>query len=362
MKSELRKKGYGYVSVNGVTSPMTSVRHIIPASCASSSAEHSVPIVCEWLCEVASGSTPPLCSWSCTQCSCSSSDSCAAALASWRPTCATKPVGDGPPSRRRWPPPMSISCAAQCSAHVCGHGTFRAIAYSMRTAERIARSDDGSSFAALCGIFGTNSITSIAVSMMMIMNASSTPSFHTPWPISNGWSCDIPITTASPQQKPSITDAAISVMYRWPPIAHTTKQIAPAVITDGKSSSTPSPLPPFSSGRSTSVEMIAANAPSAPFTIPDRPPRTVQIRPTTHAACSATGGLMCAMNANATDSGICAKQIVMPSSTSVLIKSARVLKSHVWNSSWIMWLTRREPIVFLRGAASFASASAMAQI
>merc|ERR1719333_1947764 len=38
---------------------------------------------------------------------------------------------------------------------------------------------------------------------------------------------------------------------------------------------------------STMVEMIAAKAPSAPFTMPERPPKTVQMRPTTQAACSA---------------------------------------------------------------------------
>eukprot|EP00966_Prymnesium_polylepis_P143381 3309954-Prymnesium_polylepis.1 len=50
--------------------------------------------------------------------------------------------------------------------------------------------------------------------------------------------------------------------------------------------------------------------------MPGRPPATPQIRPMTHAACSATGGRTCAMNANAIDSEIWAKQMKTPSSTS----------------------------------------------
>ena len=44
--------------------------------------------------------------------------------------------------------------------------TLRTIAYSMKIAERIARSEEGSSVAPLNGSLGTNSITSIDVIMM----------------------------------------------------------------------------------------------------------------------------------------------------------------------------------------------------
>ena len=116
---------------------------------------------------------------------------------------------------------------------------------------------------------------------------------------------------------------------------------APATITDGNSSSIPAPFCPGCSGSATSVEIIAANAPSAPFTMPERPPSSVQMSPTTHAAWSATGGLMCAMKANATDSGICAKQIVMPSSTSVFTKSTFSFTVHVYQFSCKTWRASR---------------------
>mmetsp|Transcript_5635 Transcript_5635/g.14921 ORF Transcript_5635/g.14921 Transcript_5635/m.14921 type:complete len:201 (-) Transcript_5635:184-786(-) len=194
----------------------------------------------------------------------------------------------------------------------------------------MAISEDGMSFGTslYCShlpvhwILGMNSMVSIEHIMMRTMNhvSGSSPERQTlslPWPIWNGCSCESPITIAMPQQKPSMMEAAISVMKRSPRSSHTSSMKAPATITDGKSSRIPSPLPPSVSGTSTNVAMMAAYAPSAPLTMPERPPKMVQMRPTTHAACSATGGLMCAMKAKATDSGTCAKQIVMPSSTSV---------------------------------------------
>lgn len=50
--------------------------------------------------------------------------------------------------------------------------------------------------------------------------------------------------------------------------------------------------------------------------MPGRPPKALQMKPTIHAAWRAIGGLMFAMKAKATDSGICAKQMVTPNRTS----------------------------------------------
>ncbi len=64
-----------------------------------------------------------------------------------------------------------------------------------------------------------NSIVSIEQMAMSTMNhvSGSEPERHVaslPWPSWNGWSCDRPITMAIPQQKPSMIDAAMSVMKR----------------------------------------------------------------------------------------------------------------------------------------------------
>jgi hypothetical protein len=48
------------------------------------------------------------------------------------------------------------------------------------------------------------------------------------------------------------------------------------------------------------VPTIAAKAPVAPLTIPGRPPKALQMKPTIQAAWRAMGGLMLAMKAKAT--------------------------------------------------------------
>mmetsp|Transcript_20825 Transcript_20825/g.56875 ORF Transcript_20825/g.56875 Transcript_20825/m.56875 type:complete len:209 (-) Transcript_20825:158-784(-) len=192
---------------------------------------------------------------------------------------------------------------------------------SMKTAEKMAKSEEGKTLAALCGILGTNSMTSMAMLISAVMHQSLEPPTQclcSPWPSLKGWSWESPMTIARPLQKPSITEAGTSEMNLYPRVSQISSMKAPQAMTEGKSSSTPAPLPPGVAGSGMSVAMMAAKAPSAPLTIPGRPPKTLQISPTTHAAWMATGGLMCAMKAKATDSGIWAKQIVMPSATSLL--------------------------------------------
>mmetsp|Transcript_1237 Transcript_1237/g.2742 ORF Transcript_1237/g.2742 Transcript_1237/m.2742 type:complete len:208 (-) Transcript_1237:164-787(-) len=135
-----------------------------------------------------------------------------------------------------------------------------------------------------------------------------------------GCNCDSPMTIARPLQKPSMTEAGTSVMNLYVPVSQMRSMKAPHVITDGNSNSMPAPFPPCWAGGGIMVAMMAAKAPSAPFTIPVLPPNRLQIKPTTHAAWIAMCGFMCAMKAKATDSGIWAKQMVMPNRTSFLTK------------------------------------------
>lgn len=160
----------------------------------------------------------------------------------------------------------------------------------------------------------------MAVSMMRTMKPSSAPPFQcrsSPCPSRNGWSCARPMTTARPFTKPTMTDPGMRVMYFEPPTSQNPPMSTPAQITEGKRSSTPSPLPPGVVGSGMKVAMMAAKAPVAPLIIPGRPPSTPQMRPTTQAECSAMGGRTFARKANATDSGICAKAMMSPSRTSV---------------------------------------------
>jgi len=66
------------------------------------------------------------------------------------------------------------------------------------------------------------------------------------------------MTTARPQQKPSMMDAAMSVMKRSPPTAQMVSMKQPATITEGKSSSMPAPFWPGCSGTAIMLPMMAA--------------------------------------------------------------------------------------------------------
>mmetsp|Transcript_57270 Transcript_57270/g.174386 ORF Transcript_57270/g.174386 Transcript_57270/m.174386 type:complete len:206 (+) Transcript_57270:1180-1797(+) len=196
--------------------------------------------------------------------------------------------------------------------------TFRTMPNSMTIAITMATSDEGIiSRNNLSGIFGKNSITSMLVMQIMSIHINSKPDFHS-WVASSVKGCNwaMPITMARPLQKPIITGAGNRVMKRARFARDTQSIRSPASMTDGNRSSTPWPLLPVPPG-GMKVPMMAAKAPVAPLTMPGRPPKTLQMRPTIHAACNAMGGLMWAMKANATDSGICAKQIVMPRRTSL---------------------------------------------
>mmetsp|Transcript_18999 Transcript_18999/g.48995 ORF Transcript_18999/g.48995 Transcript_18999/m.48995 type:complete len:262 (+) Transcript_18999:1158-1943(+) len=194
----------------------------------------------------------------------------------------------------------------------------RTMPNSTMIAETIATSEDGTSLEYLHGILGTNSIVSIEMSVMVSMQPSSGPDLPR-----NGCSCASPITMARPLQKPAITLSGIRVMYLAPPTSHSAPISTPAKMTDGKTSSMPSPLPPTVEGGGMNVAMIAANAPVAPLIMPGRPPSAAQMSPTIQAACSATGGRTWAKKANATDSGTWANVMVMPSKTSVLTCATR---------------------------------------
>mmetsp|Transcript_56523 Transcript_56523/g.132554 ORF Transcript_56523/g.132554 Transcript_56523/m.132554 type:complete len:230 (-) Transcript_56523:107-796(-) len=187
---------------------------------------------------------------------------------------------------------------------------------SSMTAEMMAISEDGTTLKSFNGTCGKNSITDMLVKQMTNIQMSSAPSFHSCVSESlNGCSCANPITMASPLQNPIITGAGSIVMKRDNFSQDTSIMNTPANITDGNRSSTPSPLFPVPAV-SMKVPMIAAKAPVAPLTIPGLPPNADTVKPMTQAACSAMGGLMWAMKAKATDSGICAKQTVTPKSTS----------------------------------------------
>mmetsp|Transcript_114111 Transcript_114111/g.333549 ORF Transcript_114111/g.333549 Transcript_114111/m.333549 type:complete len:248 (+) Transcript_114111:1089-1832(+) len=203
--------------------------------------------------------------------------------------------------------------------------TGRTMQNSKTTEEMMASSEEGSNLATFNGILGKNSMMSMAVIISANMHQSLAPltqCFSSPCPSLKGWSCDQPITIANPLQKPSMTEPGTSEMNLKLPVSQISSMKQPHTMTDGKSNSMPSPLPPGCVGSGMSVAMMAAKAPSAPLTMPVRPPKRLHIKPTTQAACIATCGLMCAMKANATDSGIWAKQMVMPSATSVLTKAA----------------------------------------
>lgn len=131
------------------------------------------------------------------------------------------------------------------------------------------------------------------------------------------------MTMARPLQKPSITGEGNRVMKRESLVTETSTIKRPANMTEGKSNSTPSPLLPVPAG-GMKVPTIAAKAPVAPLTIPGRPPKALQMKPTIQAAWRAMGGLMLAMKAKATDSGICAKQMVMPKRTSRMTYSVLI--------------------------------------
>mmetsp|Transcript_24964 Transcript_24964/g.59330 ORF Transcript_24964/g.59330 Transcript_24964/m.59330 type:complete len:233 (+) Transcript_24964:119-817(+) len=193
---------------------------------------------------------------------------------------------------------------------------LRTMANSMTMAVMIASKDEGITLKTFKGIFGRNSMTAMDEKQMTSIQIISAPSFQ--WCVSgfvNGCSCALPMTMARPLQKPSITGEGSRVMKRDSFVTDTTIIKSPASITEGKSSSTPGPLLPVPAG-GMKVPTMAAKAPVAPLTIPGRPPKALQMNPTIHAACSAMGGLMFAMKAKATDSGIWAKQIVTPSNTS----------------------------------------------
>mmetsp|Transcript_29672 Transcript_29672/g.81686 ORF Transcript_29672/g.81686 Transcript_29672/m.81686 type:complete len:210 (-) Transcript_29672:171-800(-) len=197
----------------------------------------------------------------------------------------------------------------------------RTRANSRTTAERIARSEEGTTRNKRRGTFGRNSMVAIATSVMRSIHSSSPPDFQLPWcpsgaVVLKGWSCAKPMTTARPLQKPIITGDGKSRMKRERCSTDARIINRPASITEGKSSSTPFPLPPGSSCAARKVAMIAAKAPVAPFTMAGRPPKRLQTSPTIQAACSATGGRTCARKAKATDSGIWAKPMVIPKSTS----------------------------------------------
>mmetsp|Transcript_30971 Transcript_30971/g.77470 ORF Transcript_30971/g.77470 Transcript_30971/m.77470 type:complete len:211 (-) Transcript_30971:270-902(-) len=193
---------------------------------------------------------------------------------------------------------------------------------SSATATTTARREDGTSFAYANGSLGTNSMIAIETNMISIMNPSSAPSFHSIAPslvvCPNGCNCARPMTMASPFANPTMTDSGIMVMKRAPPPTVTTPINTPASITEGKSSSTPSPLPPSESGFGRKPAMTAANAPEAPWIMPGRPPKRAQTSPRIQAAWIATVGRTCARKANDTDSGTWAQAMTMPSSTSVL--------------------------------------------
>mmetsp|Transcript_14724 Transcript_14724/g.37749 ORF Transcript_14724/g.37749 Transcript_14724/m.37749 type:complete len:223 (-) Transcript_14724:46-714(-) len=194
--------------------------------------------------------------------------------------------------------------------------TFRTTTNSRKMATRMEIREDGTTLKILSGSFGRNSITAMLEKQMMSIHMSSRPVFQSCVSGSlKGCSCARPMTIASPLQNPIITGAGRSVMKRDRLRRDTISMSTPANMTEGKSSSTPSPFMPVPA-LGMNVPMIAANAPVAPFTMAGRPPKREQIKPIIHAACSAIGGLMLAMKAKATDSGICAKQIVRPSRTS----------------------------------------------
>mmetsp|Transcript_12684 Transcript_12684/g.39915 ORF Transcript_12684/g.39915 Transcript_12684/m.39915 type:complete len:335 (+) Transcript_12684:809-1813(+) len=211
---------------------------------------------------------------------------------------------------------------------------------SRADAMTMARSDEGNILAHARGIFGTNSMVSMLTVMIASMRPSSTPPFHVARPASscalNGWSCARKITMARPLQKPTMTGSPIIVTNRAPPPSQTRPISTPASITDGKRSSTPSPLSPRAFGLDRKVAMTAANAPDAPWIMPGRPPKSAHTSPTIHALCSATAGRTCARKAKDTDSGTCANEMTTPRSTSVLTyasRSARDICDHAGNGS-----------------------------
>mmetsp|Transcript_41687 Transcript_41687/g.134795 ORF Transcript_41687/g.134795 Transcript_41687/m.134795 type:complete len:217 (+) Transcript_41687:924-1574(+) len=180
----------------------------------------------------------------------------------------------------------------------------------------MAMRDEGTTLNIFNGILGKNSMMSMLEKQMVNIQYNSGPLLNSSVSGSmNGCSWARPMTIARPLQNPIMTGAGNSVMKRDKLRAETKSIKKPANITEGKRSSTPGPFSPVpASGMK--VPMMAAKAPVAPLTMPGRPPKTLQIRPTIQAACSAIGGLTLAMKAKATDSGICAKQMVMPNSTS----------------------------------------------
>mmetsp|Transcript_109394 Transcript_109394/g.214413 ORF Transcript_109394/g.214413 Transcript_109394/m.214413 type:complete len:223 (-) Transcript_109394:196-864(-) len=192
----------------------------------------------------------------------------------------------------------------------------RTMTNSIKIEAMTATRDDGTTLKILRGSFGKNSMSNMLEKQITSIQVISEPDFHScvsgSW---NGCNCASPITNANPLQNPIITGAGSKVMNRESSVADTTSMSTPANITEGKSNSTPgpfSPVPAFGM----KVPMIAAKAPVAPLTMPGRPPKRLHVRPTIHAACNAIGGLICAMNAKATDSGIWAKQMVTPSKIS----------------------------------------------
>mmetsp|Transcript_48462 Transcript_48462/g.105514 ORF Transcript_48462/g.105514 Transcript_48462/m.105514 type:complete len:241 (-) Transcript_48462:4-726(-) len=196
----------------------------------------------------------------------------------------------------------------------------RTIANSMIIATTIATREDGMTLKIRNGSFGRNSITAMETTVMTIIHASTGPSL-----CSKGWSWELPIIRPSPLQKPIITGEGNRRMNLDKSRAENTSMRNPANITEGNKSSTPAPFPPSSRGSGRNVEIMAANAPVAPFTMPGLPPNTLQMSPTIQAACKATGGFTLAINANATDSGICAQAMVTPNRTSLVTNS--LLKS-----------------------------------
>mmetsp|Transcript_21604 Transcript_21604/g.52670 ORF Transcript_21604/g.52670 Transcript_21604/m.52670 type:complete len:241 (-) Transcript_21604:4-726(-) len=192
----------------------------------------------------------------------------------------------------------------------------RTIANSMTTATMIATREDGITLKIRNGSFGRNSITTMETTVITIIHARTGPSL-----CSKGWSCELPIIRPSPLQKPIITGEGNRRMNLDRSKAENISIRNPANITEGNNNSTPTPFPPSSRGSGRNVEMMAAKAPVAPLTMPGLPPNRLQISPTIQAACKATGGFTLAINANATDSGICAQAMVTPKRTSLVTNS-----------------------------------------
>jgi hypothetical protein len=82
--------------------------------------------------------------------------------------------------------------------------------------------------------------------------------------------------------------------------------------TAGNTISTPSPLSPARAGSTRKEPMMVARAPAAPEIMPGRPPKTDVMRPMIQAEWRPTGGVIFARNANATDSGSCVRNTMLP--------------------------------------------------